>query len=133
MFLALGSTMLFCECMSVNGEHVNMNKWTQGNLFKDILLTSMEYYVTHRTKYFVMWKNILPRVIDECFFGWKKNDLNKMDELSNEHWQQIKLQFSPSIIIFFDLYLKLHLFHLYYLAESFLPLPCLCIYSTFIA
>jgi hypothetical protein len=46
------------------------------------------------------------------FFWMKKmNDLNKMDELSNEHWQQIKLQFSPSIIIIFDLYLKLHLFH----------------------
>jgi hypothetical protein len=97
-------------------------------------LMSMEYYLTHRMEYFVMWKNILPCVIDEQFFlDEKKNDLNKMDELSNECWQQIKLHFPPSIINFPDLYLKLHLLHPYYLAEFFLPLPCLCVYSIFIA
>jgi hypothetical protein len=56
-----------------------------------------------------------------------------MEELSNERWQQIKLHFPPSTTNFFNLYLKLHLLHLYHLVEFFLPLPCFCIYSTFIA
>jgi hypothetical protein len=56
----------------------------------------------------------------------EKMVINKMDELSNERWQQIKLHFPPSITNFPYLYLKLHLLHLYYLAESFLPLPHLC-------
>jgi hypothetical protein len=56
-----------------------------------------------------------------------------MDELSNKHWQQIKLHFPPSTTYFFDLYMKLHLLHPYYLVESFLPLPHLCIYFTLIA
>jgi hypothetical protein len=68
------------------------------------------------------------------FFWMKKmNDLNKMDELSNEHWQQIKLQFSPSIIIFLLSILEVTFIPFYYLVESFLPLPCLCIYSTLTA
>jgi hypothetical protein len=34
-------------------------------------------------EYLVTWKNILPCVMDERF-SWMK----KMDELSNERWQQ---------------------------------------------
>ncbi len=107
-------------------EQVNMKE-----SFKNYLLTTTKYYLTHRMEYLVMWKNILPHVINEWFSWMKKmNDINKMDAISNEHWQQIKLHFPPSIN-FPNLYLKLHLFHLYYLAEYFLILPCLCIYSIF--
>jgi hypothetical protein len=42
------------------------------NLFKDILLTSMEYYLTDGTKYLVTWKNILSRVMDEQYSWMKK-------------------------------------------------------------
>jgi len=67
-------------------------------------------------------------------FSWmEKWMINKMVELSNEHWQQIKLHSPPSILFYFDLYMKLHLFHPYCLVESFLPLPHLYIYFTFIA
>jgi len=38
----------------------------------------------------------------------------------------IKLYFPPSTTNFLDLYLKLHLLHLYCLAESFLLLPHVC-------
>jgi hypothetical protein len=65
--------------------------------------------------------------------GWTIFLDEKMDELSNEHWQQIKLHIPPFTTNFFDLYMKLHLLYLYYLVESFLPLPCLHIYSTLIA
>jgi hypothetical protein len=36
-----------------------------------------EYFVTPRTKYLVMWKNIFPCVMDEWYLGmnmWMKND-----------------------------------------------------------
>ncbi len=36
--------MLFCERMSMSGEHVNVNKWTWTNLFWNILLTSTKYF-----------------------------------------------------------------------------------------
>jgi hypothetical protein len=37
-------------------------------------------------EYLVTWRNILARVMDELFL-MKKWMINKMDELSNEHWQ----------------------------------------------
>jgi hypothetical protein len=90
----------------------------------------MEYYLTHKTifgdmeEYFAMCHG-------RTIFLNEKWTINKMDELSNECWQEIKLHFPPSTTNFPDPYLKLHLLHLYYLAESFLPLPGLCILSIF--
>jgi hypothetical protein len=46
---------------------------SQANIFKNILLTSIEYYLTHGMKYLVMWRNIMPRVMDEQYF-WMKMD-----------------------------------------------------------
>jgi hypothetical protein len=60
--------MLFCERVNVNDEHVNVNKWAQWNLFKNILLSSTKYYLTHKMEYLVTWRNILPNVMDEQFF-----------------------------------------------------------------
>jgi len=120
--------MLFRKCVRVSVS-MSMNKWAQGN----ILLTSTKYYLTNRMIYLVMWKNILPPIMDEQFSWMKKCIINKMNELSNEHWQYIKLHFPSSTTNFPNLYLKLHLLHLYCLAKSFLSLPCLCIYSIFIA
>jgi hypothetical protein len=70
--------MLFRGCMNVS-----VNKWSQHNLFRKLT----EYYLTHRTKYLVTWRNILPPIMDEHFFWMKKCMINKMDELSNECWQ----------------------------------------------
>jgi hypothetical protein len=67
--------MLYCEHVSMNDEHMNMNKWAQANLFKNILLTSMESFLTHGLEYFVTW----PWMND--IFGWKKWLINKMIEL----------------------------------------------------
>jgi hypothetical protein len=114
--------MLFHERVNMSGEHMNMNKWAQGNLFRNILLTSTKYYLTHMIEYLwhgrilchVSWMN--------DFLGWKRM-INKMDENFNEFWQQIKLHFSPSIS-FSNIYLKLHLFHPYCLIEYFILLPC---------
>jgi hypothetical protein len=67
--------MLSCEHVSMNDEHMNINKWAQANLFKNILLTSMEFFLTHGLEYFVTW----PWMND--IFGWKKWFINKMIEL----------------------------------------------------
>jgi hypothetical protein len=94
--------VLFLEgCYFMNNEHMSMNKWAQGNLFKNILLKSTKYYWTWRTKYLVTWKNLMPCVMDEQFFWMKKWMINKMDELSNERWQQIKLHIPPLLLVFF--------------------------------
>jgi hypothetical protein len=64
--------MLSCERVSMN-----MNKWTQWNLFKNIFLTSTKYYLTHKTKYLVTWRSILPHVMDEQF-SWMKTTTSKV-------------------------------------------------------
>jgi hypothetical protein len=82
-----GILQVFCVCpqgcylVSISGEHMSVNKWAQANLFKNILLTSIKYYLTHKTEYVMTWKDILPHVMDEWYF-WM---INQMDELSNEH------------------------------------------------
>jgi hypothetical protein len=43
------------------------------------LLTSMKYYLTHGTEYLVMWKNILPHVMDELYSWMKKGMINQMN------------------------------------------------------
>jgi hypothetical protein len=43
----------------------------------------------------------MPCVMDEQFFWMKKWMINKMDELSNERWQQIKLHIPPLLLVFF--------------------------------
>jgi hypothetical protein len=98
----------FQGCYSMNNEHMSMNKWTQGNILNNILVKSTKYYMTWRMKYLVMWKNILPCVMDDQFFSMKKWMINKMDKLSNEHWQQIKLHIPPFTTNFSNLYSKLH-------------------------
>jgi hypothetical protein len=80
---AFQTRMLFCERMSVNHEHVNVNKWTQRNLFRNILLMSMEYSLTYKMDYLVMWKNILPRVMDERF-SWMKKWMNFQMNINNK-------------------------------------------------
>jgi hypothetical protein len=53
--------MLFCEHVSVNGEQVNMNR-SFLEYFVDINKIFGKYYLTHGTKYLVMWNNILSHV-----------------------------------------------------------------------
>jgi hypothetical protein len=85
---------------------MSMNKWTQENLFRNILLTSVEYYLTHKTKYLVTWKNILPCVMDELFSwmknGWKIKWMNfqmNVGNKSNYIFPPLLLVFLTSIIL----------------------------------
>jgi hypothetical protein len=48
-----------------------------------------QYFVTPRTKYLVMWKNILPHVMDEWYLQIKCGWNMTMDELFHEHSQQV--------------------------------------------
>jgi len=48
-----------------------------------------KYFVTPRTKYLVMWKNIFPCVIDEWYLWMKMWKKMTIDELSHEHSQQV--------------------------------------------
>jgi hypothetical protein len=72
--------MLSYEHVSVSGEHVNVNKCTQANLFKNILLMSMEFFwhmdaiLGDVEEYFAMWPWM------NNIFGWKRM-INKKDEL----------------------------------------------------
>jgi len=68
--------------------------WAWTSKPKKIFLgMSTKYYLTHRMKYLVTWRIILPHVMDELFW------MIKLDEISNEHWQQIKLHFPPLLLI----------------------------------
>jgi hypothetical protein len=65
------SGMLSCEPVSVNA-----NKWAQVNLFRNILLTSMQFFLTHGMEHSMMWRNILSRG-----HGWMIFLMIKMDKL----------------------------------------------------
>jgi hypothetical protein len=69
--------MLFCERMSMSGEHVNTNKWTWTNIFWNILLTSTKYFenIIWHMGHNIWWSGgIFCHVfIDECYL-WMINE-----------------------------------------------------------